>query len=69
MADGTGPYVASNGSLVLVNAVPSDSGIYECIGRDNITGMSITIYYNITIYSDGQFKYLVVSNIYTYRKR
>ena len=45
----TGPYVASNGSLLLDKALPSDSGVYVCYGIDPITGENATSYYVITV--------------------
>lgn len=46
----TGPYVAQNNSLILSNAVPSNSGIYTCYGIDSVSNRNLSISYNVTIY-------------------
>ena len=44
-----GVYVDNIGRLNLFNALEEASGVYVCYGMDNITGVSVTANYNITI--------------------
>lgn len=64
-----GPYVAVNGSLIIINAVHTNSGNYTCYGIHKLTieTISISLSYNIIILPEGKhFEFCVYSFIVSF---